>query len=97
MRSSNYFLATVAGFGLIVLGMPRTEAMTIASPASFGAGLGAVNPIEPAHCLSDPHEVVGGHGWSTGCKEVIVPLGHHLRSEHQHRDRHYRPCGQSYG
>ena len=75
MRSSTRLLATAAGFALIVLGTPRADAITIASPAGLGAGLEAVNLTEPMHCRSYAHKHDGVRGLSNGCKEVIIREG----------------------
>ena len=82
MRSSIYILAAVAGFGLIVLSTPRADAMNSTSPAGLRAGLEAVNLIEPVHCRSYNHKMVGvgGHGWSKGCKPGVVVIREGSRS-----------------
>ena len=74
MRSSIYILAAVAGFGLIVLSTPRADAMNSTSPAGLRAGLEAMNLTEPVHCRSYNHKIVGGHGWSKGCKPGVVVI-----------------------
>jgi hypothetical protein len=100
MRSSNY-LATVAGFGLIVLSIPSADAITIASPSGLGAGFEAINLTEPVHCRDYPHKIVGGHGWSKGCKEVIVregaPSGASVNIQSGTSDRSGKPAGSKGG
>jgi hypothetical protein len=66
MRSSPYILAAVAGLGMIVFSMQRSDAMTITAPAGLRTGAEVLNPVEAVHCRRYKHR--HWHDWGYGCR-----------------------------